>query len=41
MLPEMGKEKNNMKIKQESGKQKAIELKSLNKINNISAETWT
>lgn len=31
MLPEMGKEKNNMKIKQESGKQKAIKIIKQNK----------
>lgn len=36
----MGKEKKNMKIKQESGINKK-QLKSLNKINNISAESWT
>lgn len=37
----MGKEKkNNMKIKQESRINKK-QLKSLNKINNISAESWT
>lgn len=40
MLPVMGKEKKNMKIKQESGINKK-QLKSLNKINNISAESWT